>query len=107
MRVLLDENIDRLLKDLFADDFDVWTVHDKGWDGLKNGVLLKAAEQEFDVFVTMDRNLEFQQNLSQVELAIVVLRSPSNAYPIVAPLIPKVNEVLRDIQVGELKHVSI
>lgn len=53
MRVLLDENIDRLLKGLFAPEFEVVTAQERGWQGKSNGELLRAAEQEFDVFVTM------------------------------------------------------
>ena len=62
-RVLLDENVDRLLKPLFGDDLEVVTVRERGWEGLKNGKLLRATSAEFDVFVTMDRNLQYQQNL--------------------------------------------
>ena len=63
MRVLLDENVDRLLKSRFDRGVEVFTVDDCGWKGMKNGDLLRAAQIEFDVFVTMDKNLEYQQNL--------------------------------------------
>ena len=56
MRVLLDENMDRLLKPLFADEFEVLTVRERGWHGKKNGALLRDAEQEFDAFVTPARS---------------------------------------------------
>ena len=98
MRVLLDENIDRFLKGLFADEFEVMTMSDCGWQGKANGELLRAAEQEFDAFVTMDQNLEYQQNLRTLNLGVIVLRARSNAYKVVASLMPKVNEVLRSIQ---------
>ena len=75
MRVLLDENIDRLRKDLFAAEFEVMTVRERGWDGKRNGELLLSAEREFDAFVTMDRNLEYQQNLRVLKLGVVVLRA--------------------------------
>ncbi len=105
MRVLLDENIDRLLKDLFAAEFEVMTVRERGWNGKGNGELLLAAEREFDAFVTMDRNLEYQQNLRVLKLGVVVLRAASNAFAVVAPLMPKVNEALRFIQPGEAVYV--
>lgn len=57
MRVLLDENIDRRLKPLFDPAFQVVTVLERGWDGLRNGELLRAARAEFDALLTMDRNL--------------------------------------------------
>jgi hypothetical protein len=59
---------------------------------LKNGELLRAAAGEFDVFVTMDRNLPSQQNLKALDLAVVVIRAVSNAFVDVAPLMPAVNE---------------
>lgn len=105
MRVLLDENIDRLLKDLFAPDFEVLTVRERSWHGKTNGELLRAAEQEFDAFVTMHRNLEFQQDLRVLKLGVVVLQAPSNAYAVVAPLVRMVNEALRSIKPGTVIHV--
>src|SRR5687768_7733351 len=90
-RVLLDENIDRQLKPLFHAGLDVLTVREQGWDGFKNGELLRAAATAFDVFVTMDRNLSYQQNLTVLDLAVVVIRSISNSYVDVAPLMTKVN----------------
>lgn len=54
-RILLDENIDRLLKGLFAPGYRVVTVKEQGWNGKKNGELLRPAEQSFDVFITMDK----------------------------------------------------
>lgn len=106
MRVLLDENIDRLLKSLFDAEFEVWTIRERGWNGKANGELLRAAEREFDAFVTMDKNLEYQQNLSVLDLAVVVLRARSNAYPVVAPIMSEVNEVLRTVRAGEAVHVA-
>lgn len=105
MRVLLDENVDRLLKPLFASEFEVLTVRERGWHGKRNGELLRIAAQEFDAFVTMDANLEFQQKLTVLKLGVVVLRATSNAYSVVAPLIPKVNDALRAIRPGEVIHV--
>ena len=105
MRVLLDENIDRLLKGLFDQNLEVSTVRERGWHGRTNGDLLRAAEQEFDAFVTMDRNLEFQQNLKSLRLGVVILRATSNAYAAVAPLMPQLNEVLRSIEPGMVRHV--
>ena len=79
VRVLLDEQLPRhLARELRG--HDVSTVQQKGWAGLKNGELLRmAADAGFDVFVTADRNLEFQQNLSQTGLGVILLVAPSNA----------------------------
>lgn len=99
-RVLLDENVDRLLKPLFDPDLDVVTVREQGWDGVTNGKLLQAASAEFDVFVTMNRNLQYQQNLRVLDLAVVVIRSVSNAFVDVAPLMPIVNTSVRIAESG-------
>lgn len=60
MRILLDENIPRKLKRHFDKGFVVMTVPKRGWNGKKNGVLLRLAEPEFDVFVTMDKGIRYQ-----------------------------------------------
>ena len=105
MRVLLDEQIDWRLKPLFDPPFDVMTVHDRGWDGVKNGKLLRAAQAEFDAFVSMDRGIPHQQNISALTLGIVILRAPSNRRADLAPLIPQVNEILKNIGPGEVIYV--
>jgi len=106
MRVLLDENIDRLLKPLFAAEFVVITVRERGWQGKSNGELLRAAEQEFDAVVTMDTNIGYQQNLQAFKLRFIVIHAASNTYSAVAPLMPKVNDALRAIKAGEVLQVS-
>lgn len=99
-RVLLDENVDRQLKPLFDPAFDVLTVQEQRWRGLANSELLRAAAETFDVFVTMDRNLPHQQNLKALDLAVVVIRSVSNAFADVVPLMPEVNVALREAKPG-------
>lgn len=106
MRILLDENIDRLLKALFDTAFEVITVREQGWDSMQNGDLLRVAEVSFDVFVTMDRNLPYRQNLDVLNLAVVVLRARSNAFTHVAPLMPKVNEAVREAKPGAATIVA-
>ena len=75
MKLLLDECIDRKLATEFS-SYEVKTVPQMGWAGVKNGQLLALAEAEFDVFITVDRNLSFQQNLPQFNIAVIVLHSP-------------------------------
>ena len=91
MRVLLDENMDRRLKRAFDSDFAVMTVTERGWSGKRNGELLRLAEAEFDALVTMDRSIEYQQNLSGVKLGIIVVSARSNRRQDVAPAMPEVN----------------
>ena len=106
MRVLLDENVDRGLKHSFDDEFEVVTVPERGWSGKKNGNLLRAAEQEFDALVTMDRSMEHQQSLSAFDLGIVLITAKSNRRRDVAPAMAEVNRSLRQVHQGELLIVS-
>lgn len=106
LQVLLDENVDRLLTSHFHSDFEVTTVPEQGWAGLSDGDVLQRAEARFDVLVTMDQSLPYQQNLAAFELAVVVLKAASNAFPKVVQLMPKVNEEIRRVQAGEATVVA-
>lgn len=77
MRILLDENFPADFAKLIV-GHDVVTVHSLGWSGIKNGELLRRASTVCDVFVTLDRNLEFQQNIKAISFGVVVVRSFSN-----------------------------
>jgi hypothetical protein len=85
MRLLLDECIDRKLVREFV-GCEVKTAPQMGWAGVKNGQLLALAEVEFDVFITVDRNLSFQQNLPQFNIAVIILQAPSNRLADLQPL---------------------
>ena len=80
MRVLLDECVDTRLAS-HIQGFETRTVHDQGWAGISNGKLLALAQAEFDVFITVDRNLTFQQNLVSTGLALIVLIARPCRYP--------------------------
>lgn len=71
IRVLLDENLPRKLK--WSLDAEALTVPERGWGGIKNGPLLRLAATEFDVLLTIDRGIEYQQNLTGMELCLIVL----------------------------------
>lgn len=77
MRILVDECVDPRVKRLFA-DHEVATVYEKQWDTLDDGALLKAAEGQVDVLLTIDRGLEFQQNIGKLKIAAVVVHVPKN-----------------------------
>jgi predicted nuclease of predicted toxin-antitoxin system len=96
-RILLDENLDEALKQLLSGEFDVRTVRERGWKGKKNGELLRTAEQEFDVFVTIDNNLEHQQNLARFKLGFIIMKARSNAYSHTAPLMPNVKNAAKEL----------
>jgi len=73
---------------------------------MKNGELLRVAEKEFDVLVTADQNLEYQQNLRLFDLAVVVLVAPNNRLESLLPLMPKLHEVLKTIQPHDVVHIE-
>ena len=105
MKLLLDECIDRRLAKEFSDR-QIKTVPQMGWAGTKNGRLLTLAEQEFDVFITVDRNLLFEQNLSLYNIAVVVLQVRSNRLTDLQPLVPKILAILPNVVKGQAVVVS-
>lgn len=88
MKILLDECIDRRFAGELS-NYEVKTVPQMGWAAKKNGELMTLAEAEFDVFITVDRNLSFQQNLPKYNLAVVVLRAKSNRLADLQPFTTK------------------
>lgn len=87
MRVFLDECIDwRLSRDLVG--HDVKTAREMGWTSIQNGELLAVASQSFDVFVTVDRNLAFQQNVPATAIAVLVLHARTNRLADLRRLVP-------------------
>jgi hypothetical protein len=105
MKLLLDECIDRKLAREFI-GYQVKTVPQMGWAGLKNGQLLDLAQAKFDVFITVDRNLSFQQNLPQFDIAVIVLQAPSNRLADLKPLVPQVLTILTTTAKGKATVVS-
>jgi len=105
MRVLLDECLPKKLKRELP-GHTVVTVPEQGWAGQKNGALLRLAQTEFDVFLTIDQNLTSQQNLSQINLAIVVLTAQDNQTETLRPLMSRVLEALETIQTGQIMQIS-
>ena len=83
------------------------TVPQMGWAGVKNGDLLTLAQDQFDVFVTVDRNLFFQQNLPQFNLSVVILQAPTNRLSDLEPLVPKLLTALPLVPKGQVRWVSL
>ncbi len=105
MTILLDECLDwRLGRELAG--HDVKTVRDMGWDGIDNGRLLALAHTRFQVFITGDRNLSFQQNLPRFAIAVVVLKAASIRLVDTRPLMPKVLALLPALKPGQLVTVE-
>jgi predicted nuclease of predicted toxin-antitoxin system len=105
MKILLDESLPRKLKKDFSEELEVWNVQDMSWLGKKNGDLLRLmTENNFDLFITVDKNLPFQQNLKVIPLTIAVLRAKDNRRETLQVLIPKVFHL---IQEGKIKQVLV
>ena len=104
MRILLDESLPRKLT-LELPGHDAQTVQKRGWSGLKNGALRRAS-QEFEVLLTGDQNLEFQQNLTILPIAVVVMVAVNNRIETLRPLIPGVLAALSTIQPGQLVRIG-
>jgi predicted nuclease of predicted toxin-antitoxin system len=107
VRVLLDEQLPRhLAREL--DEHEVRTVQSQGWAGVKNGELLRlAAEAGFDVLLTADQNFEYQQNLADSPLAVVVLVAFSNALEDLRPCLPAANLAIRTTAPGQVVRVTV
>lgn len=106
MRVLLDECLPKGLKREFRPPHSALTVAGVGWSGITNGRLLSLAAGKFDVFVTSDTNIEYQQNLTDLPLIVVSLIAPSNDIVVLRPLIPAVIEALENARPGVVLHIG-
>lgn len=105
MKVILDECLPRrLVRDLRP--HQVTTVPREGWAGIKNGALLKLIVSEFDVFVTVDKNLIHQQNLQGMNLRVIILHAVNNRYETLEPLVPGILEAIEQTQPGTILHLG-
>lgn len=85
---------------------DCVSVQKLGWGGLTNGALLRKAEQDFDVFITGDRNLIFQQQLSNLDIAVCVLHTESTQLRHTLQVMPRVLDALTTIKPGEVIEIA-
>ncbi len=97
MKILIDESLPRYLKRMLP-DHEAQTVPERGWAGIKNGELLRLAEAEFEVFLTADKNLRYQQNLKDRRLAIIEF--PSNKLSIVKSLELELQDLISQATIG-------
>ena len=105
MRILLDENFPVDFAKLLV-GHEVATVHSLGWSGIKNGELLRRTHCVCEVFVTLDRNLEFQQNIKVLPFGVVVVRTRSNRVADLTPHIGKILEAASRVAPGEVEKVG-
>ena len=105
MRVLLDESIPVDFAQDLA-ELSAQTVIGLGWAGLKNGALLRQAAGQYQVLVTMDKNLQFQQNLAAHAIGVVLVRARSNRIDELRPLVPQILRAVTAVELGEILTVG-
>ena len=105
MRLLLDESVPRRFRRSLPGHV-VRTVVDMGWAGVKNGKLLALAANEFDAFLTVDKNLPYQQNPVTLPIAVIVLDAVSNELPALLPLVPALELALLSLVPKTYSHVT-
>jgi len=106
MKILFDECVPTDLRKLLS-SHTVMTVTEQGWKGIKNGKLLALAGMEFDIFLTVDKNLSFQQNIETLPLPGIVVHSISNKVKHLALLMPEVDELLGSVLVKRVYNVGV
>lgn len=107
MKILLDENLPRKLKSDFGSGFEVSTVRDMGWLGKKNGELMGLMTfNGFDAFITVDRNLQYQQNLEKFNVTVFVLIAPDNRRPTLQTLVDKIKTRIKNNDYDKLTIIS-
>ena len=104
MKILFDECVPRRLRDNLR-GHEVKTVPEAGWTGIKNGDLLKKAAGNFDVLITVDRNLSFQQNPLSLPIPVILIHSRSNKRKDLEPLLPAVRKLLSTTLSLGLHHI--
>ena len=105
MKLLLDESVPWDLRTLLP-GHEVWTARYMGWDGKSNGALLSLARDEFDVLVTLDQSIPYQQHITERDVSIIVLAAATNSTRDLEALAPRVLEALRDLKRGQVVHIS-
>ncbi len=105
MRVLIDENLPRKLAS-YLQGHDCRTVTECGWAGRKNGELLSLAEPLFDVLLTLDKSVPYQQDVSSGRIAVLIVRARSNRIQDLLPSVPECLAALERIRPGEVIRVG-
>lgn len=106
MKILFDENFPKLIKNELK-DFTVFTTGEMGWNGIKNGKLLKLMfENEFDCLLTLDKNLMYQQNLQSLPVKILVINTFDTTYKNLLKLVPKIISTLNNLTTDKIYIIS-
>ena len=106
MRLLLDECVPKRLKRELQ-GHEIQTVPEAGWAGVKNGALLRVADGLFEVILTVDQGIQYQQNLTGLHIGVLIMVAPSNDIDDLRPLLPLVMEALGQVQPGQIIRVGV
>lgn len=100
MKILLDENLPKKLKNDFS-DFEIYTIREKGWNGKKNGELLKLLLSEnFTAFISFDKNIKHQQNFTKFSIPVLILIAEDNTYLTLKELVPNIRNFLNSTELA-------
>jgi hypothetical protein len=105
MRILIDEFVDPRVKQLFG-GHEVATVRDRGWGAMEDGPLLAVAQEQFDLFITNDCGIEFQQNIAKFRIGIVVVHVPKNQIAYHRAIRMELQDALTNVRLGEVVHIA-
>ena len=105
MRILLDECVNPRVRAAFQ-GHEVKTVIEMGWGGITNGKLLALAQEEFEVFVTLDQNIEHQLNMRKIGLGLLVVKVPDNKIKFYEPIFPQMLEAAENLSAGQILRVT-
>jgi len=106
MKILLDECVTKKLK-RYLDDLDVRTVVEMGWSGYRNGKLLAAAvENGFDILLSIDKNMAFQQNMAKYEVAVVVFDTQRSKIDILVEFLPEFMARMKEFEKGKITFLA-
>ena len=102
MKIIVDECVPSIVKRGLP-VLNIVSAQDMGWAGIKNGRLLKLVAADFDIFITSDKNLRYQQDLAGFDIAVIVL--PSNQVPVIKAMLTAIDNAIRDI--GDERFIEL
>lgn len=107
MKILLDENLPKKLKrDL--QEYEIYTIREKGWNGIKNGPLLKLLiDEDFNVLMTFDKNIQFQQNFRKYPITVFLLNAVDNTYDTLKELVPEIISKLSQTLITGVTEIKL
>ena len=105
MKILLDENVHHGFRSILT-GHDVYTVQFMGWAGVKNGQLLKMADGKFDVLITLDTCILYQNDFTELSIAVITLISKNIKLEDLLPLVPKLIKTLSFIKPGQVVNIT-